>query len=266
MSKNNESIGKTIGVVLAISLVCSVVVSGAAVALKPTQEQNKRLDNQRHILDAAGLLKPGMSAKEVRAAYAAHIEPRIVELKTGKFVKEVDGQDAAHFDQRKASKDPKLNTEVPADEDVASIKRRSNYASVYLAKDDAGQVTSVVVPVHGNGLWSMMYAYVAVKTDGDTISGLTYYEQGETPGLGGEVENPVWRAKWVGKEIYGKDGKPAIKVVKGGAATGDKHGIDALSGATLTSNGVQHTFTYWMGDNGFGPFLTNVRNGELNNG
>lgn len=261
---SNESIGKTIGVVLAISLVCSVVVSGAAVALKPTQQQNKQLDKQRNILDAAGLYKVGMSAKDIREAYAQHIEPRIVELATGNYVEEVDGKKADTFDQRKASKDPKFNTEIPAGEDVASIKRRSNFASVYLAKDDSGTVTSVVLPVHGYGLWSMMYAFVAVQPDGNTVSGLTYYEQGETPGLGGEVENATWRGKWKGKELFAADGKPAIQVVKGGAS-GD-HQIDALSGATLTSNGVQHTFTYWMGENGFGPYLTKVRNGEANNG
>ncbi|WKE64891.1 Na(+)-translocating NADH-quinone reductase subunit C [Gallaecimonas kandeliae] len=263
---SNESIGKTIGVVLAISLVCSVVVSGAAVALKPAQQQNKLLDKQQNILSAAGLLKPGMSAKEVLAVYKQHIEPRIVELKTGNYVKEVDGKDAASFDQRKAAKDPKFNTELDPAIDVASLKRRSNYASVYLAKDDAGQVTSVVLPIHGNGLWSMMYAFVAVKTDGDTVSGLTYYEQGETPGLGGEVQNPIWLAKWVGKKLYDDNGKPAIQVVKGGAPKGDLHKVDALSGATLTSNGVQHTFQFWMSDNGYGPYLAKVRNGEVNNG
>ncbi|WP_406664247.1 Na(+)-translocating NADH-quinone reductase subunit C [Gallaecimonas sp. GXIMD1310] len=266
MSKSNDSIAKTIGVVLAISLVCSVVVSAAAVALKPAQQRNKLLDKQRNILDAAGLLKPGMNAKAVLSVYNSHIVPKIVDLSTGDYVKEVAGEDPAHYNQRKASKDPKLNKELSPKVDVAKLKRRAQYASVYLAKNDAGQVTSVVLPVRGYGLWSMMYAFVAVKPDGNTISGLTYYEQGETPGLGGEVENPNWRAKWVGKKIYNAQGQPAIKVVKGGAPAGSKHDVDALSGATLTSNGVQHTFTFWMGQEGFGPYLDKVRKGELSNG
>ncbi|WP_115717490.1 Na(+)-translocating NADH-quinone reductase subunit C [Gallaecimonas mangrovi] len=268
MSKSNESTGKTIGVVLAVSLVCSVVVSGAAVALKPVQEQNKLLDKQSNILVAAGLYKPGMSGKEVRQVYAQHIETKLVDLDTGDYVAPAKlGLDKAEdFNQRKAASDSKLNSPVPAAIDVAQLKRRSNYAPVYLAKGDDGKVNNIVLPVRGNGLWSMMYAYVAIKPDGDTISGLTYYEQGETPGLGGEVENPVWRAKWVGKKIYDDNGKPAIRVVKGGAAPGDVHGVDALSGATLTSNGVQHTFTFWMGKDGFGPYLAKVRKGELTNG
>lgn len=110
----------------------------------------------------------------------------------------------------------------------------------------------------------MMYAFVAVKTDGNTVTGLTYYQQGETPGLGGEVENPTWRAQWVGKKLYDSHFKPAIKVVKGGAPAGSSHDVDALSGATLTSNGVQHTFDFWLGKLGYAPFLAKVRNGGLN--
>jgi Na+-transporting NADH:ubiquinone oxidoreductase subunit C len=129
---------------------------------------------------------------------------------------------------------------------------------------DGAETTKVIIPVHGNGLWSMMYAFVAVETDGNTVSGITYYEQGETPGLGGEVENPTWRAQFVGKKLFDENHKPAIKVVKGGAPQGSEHGVDGLSGATLTSVGVQHTFDFWLGDMGFGPFLAKVRDGGLN--
>ncbi|MCV5901050.1 FMN-binding protein, partial [Escherichia coli] len=83
----------------------------------------------------------------------------------------------------------------------AKIIRRANTGIVYLVKN-GDDVSKVIIPVHGNGLWSMMYAFVAVETDGNTVSGITYYEQGETPGLGGEVENPSWRAQWVGKKLF----------------------------------------------------------------
>lgn len=149
------------------------------------------------------------------------------------------------------------------EEDVADIRRRANTAVVYLVKDQ-DEVQKVILPMHGKGLWSMMYAFVAVETDGNTVSAITYYEQGETPGLGGEVENPSWRDQFIGKKLYNEDHQPAIKVVKGGAPQGSEHGVDGLSGATLTSNGVQHTFDFWLGDMGFGPFLAKVRDGELN--
>lgn len=255
MASNNDSIKKTLFVVIALSLVCSIIVSTAAVVLKPKQQANAVLDQQTKILEVAGIELAG----NIPALYAENIEPRLVDFATGDFV---DG-DAAAYDQRKAAKDPAQSIKLSAEDDIAKIIRRANTGTVYLVKDGA-ETSKVIIPVHGNGLWSMMYAFVAVETDGNTVSGITYYEQGETPGLGGEVENPTWRAQFVGKKLFDDNHKPAIKVVKGGAPQGSEHGVDGLSGATLTSVGVQHTFDFWLGEMGFGPFLAKVRDGGLN--
>ncbi|CAK2826315.1 Na(+)-translocating NADH-quinone reductase subunit C [Vibrio crassostreae] len=255
MASNNDSIKKTLFVVIALSLVCSIIVSTAAVVLKPKQQANAVLDQQTKILEVAGIDLAG----DIPALYAENIEPRLVDFATGDFV---DG-DAAAYDQRKAAKDPAQSIKLSAEDDIAKIIRRANTGTVYLVKDGA-ETSKVIIPVHGNGLWSMMYAFVAVETDGNTVSGITYYEQGETPGLGGEVENPTWRAQFVGKKLFDENHKPAIQVVKGGAPQGSEHGVDGLSGATLTSVGVQHTFDFWLGDMGFGPFLAKVRDGGLN--
>ena len=255
MASNNDSIKKTLFVVIALSLVCSIIVSTAAVVLKPKQQANAVLDQQTKILEVAGVDLEG----DIPALYAENIEPRLVDFATGDFV---DG-DAAAYDQRKAAKDPAQSIKLSAEDDIAKIIRRANTGTVYLVKDGA-ETSKVIIPVHGNGLWSMMYAFVAVETDGNTVSGITYYEQGETPGLGGEVENPTWRAQFVGKKLFDENHKPAIQVVKGGAPQGSEHGVDGLSGATLTSVGVQHTFDFWLGDMGFGPFLAKVRDGGLN--
>ncbi|MGL4860029.1 MAG: NADH:ubiquinone reductase (Na(+)-transporting) subunit C, partial [Enterobacteriaceae bacterium] len=123
----------------------------------------------------------------------------------------------------------------------------------------------LVLPVYGNGLWSVMYAFLAVDIDGQTVKGITFYEHGETPGLGGEIENPNWQKGWIGKKLFDPQGDIAIHIVKGGARPDDINGIDGLSGATLTTNGVQHTMQFWLGENGYGPFLKKVRAGELNN-
>ncbi|MDD9157084.1 Na(+)-translocating NADH-quinone reductase subunit C [Aliivibrio sp. S4TY2] len=255
MASNNDSIKKTLGVVIGLSLVCSIIVSTAAVVLKPKQQANAVLDKQSKIIQVAGVTGEG----SVPELFAANIEPRLVDFKTGDFV---DG-DAATYDQRKAAKDPKQSIKLTAEQDKANIIRRANVGVVYLVKD-GDNVSKVIIPVHGTGLWSMMYAFVAVETDGNTVAGITYYDQAETPGLGGEVENPTWRAQFVGKKLYDANHNPAIKIVKGGAPAGSEHGVDGLSGATLTANGVQHTFDFWLGNDGFGPFLTKVRNGELN--
>jgi len=255
MASNNDSIKKTLFVVIALSLVCSIIVSTAAVGLRDKQKANAMLDKQSKIVEVAGITEEG----KVPELYAKYIEPRLVDLNTGDFVE----GDAATFDQRQAAKDPAESIKLTADQDFAKIIRRSNIGIVYLVKD-GDKVSRVIIPIHGNGLWSMMYAFVAVETDGNTVENIIYYEQGETPGLGGEVENPNWRAQFAGKKLYDENHKPAIKIVKGGAPAGSEHGVDALSGATLTSNGVQHQFDFWLGDMGFGPFLAKVRDGGLN--
>ncbi|MDA9556944.1 Na(+)-translocating NADH-quinone reductase subunit C [Vibrio sp.] len=255
MASNNDSIGKTLFVVIALSLVCSIIVSAAAVGLRDKQQSNAALDKQTKILQVAGIEAVG----DIPALYGESIEPRLVDFSTGEFVE----GDATTFDQRKAAKDPSQSTRLVADQDFAKIITRSNTGIVYLVKNGE-DLSKVIIPVHGNGLWSMMYAFVAVETDGNTVSDIIYYEQGETPGLGGEVENPNWRAQFEGKKLYDANGKPAISVVKGGAPEGSEHGVDGLSGATLTSQGVENTFNFWLGEQGFGPFLAKVQNGDLN--
>ena len=249
--KSNDSIGKTLLVVLVLCLVCSIVVAGSAVGLKSRQQAQRALDKQRNILAVSGLMHPGMDADAVADTFAARITPRLVNLATGELLE----KDPGKFNQAQALKDPQQSMALDASQDPAGIKRRSNLAEIYLVRDAQQKIEQVVLPIYGNGLWSMMYAFVALDDD-----------QGETPGLGGEVENPNWRQQFVGKQVLDDNGMPALKVVKGGARAGDLHAVDGLSGATLTSNGVQHSFDFWMGELGFGPFLKKVREGELNNG
>ncbi|MBA5763319.1 Na(+)-translocating NADH-quinone reductase subunit C [Vibrio sp. 404] len=260
MASNNDSIKKTLFVVIALSLVCSIIVSTAAVGLRDKQIANAALDKQTKILEVAGI----ELSSDIPAQFKESIEPRLVDFTTGDFIEKTEnGLTAADYDQRKASKDPAHSIKLTADQDKAKIIRRADVGIVYLVKQ-GNEVSKVIIPVHGTGLWSMMYAFVAVETDGDTVAGITYYEQGETPGLGGEIENPTWRAQFVGKKLFDENHKPAIKIVKGGAPAGSEHGVDGLSGATLTGNGVQGTFDFWLGDMGFGPFLAKVRDGGLN--
>jgi len=259
MSNKQETFSNTMLVVLAVCLVCSIIVAGSAVGLRSTQQANKEKDKQSNILAVAGL----QSDKSISEIFKTNIQTKVVDLATGLFVKDVDAQ---AYDQRKAAKDPAQSVKLTESQNVAKIGRRAKLATVYLVSDDSGKLQRIILPVHGAGLWSTMYAFLAVQADANTVAAITYYDQGETPGLGGEVENPRWRALWKGKKLFNADGKPAIKIIKGQAATGSASDIDGLSGATLTSKGVQNTFTFWLGEQGFGPFLRNVRQGALNNG
>ncbi|MGR6980697.1 Na(+)-translocating NADH-quinone reductase subunit C [Testudinibacter sp. P27/CKL/0425] len=254
---NKDSFAGTILVIFLVSLVCSIIVAGSAVSLKPTQEQQKLLDKQKNILSVAGLLQPNINISEV---YAQSIEPRLVDLNSGEYVATKPG-----FDATAAAKDPQTSVALSSEEDLAKIRRRANFAEIYLVKNAQGQVDKIVLPVYGSGLWSVMYGFMAIQPDGNTIDGITYYQHAETPGLGGEIDNPNWQAQFAGKKIYDEQGNEALTVRKGGSA--DKaHGVDALSGATLTSDGVNASFKFWFGKNGFAPFLEKLRTGELNNG
>lgn len=260
--KRNDSVSKTLLVVLVLCLVCAVVVSGAAVGLKTHQQEQRLLDKQRNILGVAGLITPGMSNHDVLSTFHTRITPRLVDLNSGALLEQAPAQ----FDAIAALKDPAQRRLLDAEHDPAGIKWRSNIVEIYLVRDADRTPRQLILPIYGNGLWSMMHAFVALEPDGRTVRGIAYYEHGETPGLGGEVENPRWRQQWVGKKLLDDQGNPAIRVMKGSAPPDDPVAVDGLSGATLTARGVQHSFDFWLGDLGFGPFLKRVREGELNNG
>ena len=253
----NDSTTKTIIVALLLCLVCSVIVSTAAVVLKPIQIKNKTADIKRNILEVAGLMNAGV---DINTAFN-NIEARIVDIKTGDYVSEID---AERYDQRKAAKDTNTNIELSAEQDIAKIKRQAQYAKIYHVKEN-GQVKLIILPVHGYGLWSTMYGFIALEQDANTIYGLKFYEHAETPGLGGEIDNPKWRELWEGKLAFDDNEKPVITVVRGSSNPDSKtyqHEIDGLAGATLTSQGVDKLMKFWLGDNGFGPYLEKFRSGK----
>ncbi|HBO38927.1 MAG TPA: Na(+)-translocating NADH-quinone reductase subunit C [Pasteurellaceae bacterium] len=250
---NKDSISGTISVVVLVSLACSIIVAGSAVLLKPTQEEQKQLDKQKNILSVAGLLQADTKNSQIKDLYAKNIEPRCVDLTSGDYV-----NCPANFDSKMAIKDPAQSQRLPTEDDQAGIRIRANLAEVYLVKNTDGQVSQIVLPVYGRGLWSTMYGFLSVQPDGNTVNGITYYEHGETPGLGGEIENPRWQAQFAGKKLYTEQNQPALHVGK--AASNDKeHGIDAISGSTLTSNGVNNSFKFWLGQKGFGPYLAKLK-------
>jgi Na+-transporting NADH:ubiquinone oxidoreductase subunit C len=252
----NDSKTKTVIVALALCLVCSIAVSYAAVALKPVQDVNKLLDKKRNILQIGGLMQPGKSVEEL----FQQVEAKVVDLQTGAYV---DGIDPNTFDARSAAVDPKQNLVLTKAQDIASIKRRAKYATVYLVKDPQGQLQKIILPVSGYGLWSTMHGFLALQADANTVLGLGFYEHAETPGLGGEIDNPDWKAEWQGKQLFDASGDVALSVVKGAATEGDKaaYQVDAISGATLTSNGVNNLVKFWMGADGFGAYLQKIRDG-----
>lgn len=127
-------------------------------------------------------------------------------------------------------------------------------ATLYAVLDN-GALEQVILPIEGPGLWATMYGFLAVERDGNTVRGLQFYQHGETPGLGDGVDKPAWRSQWVGKQLFDASGNPQIEVVKGPAPDGSDYQIDGLAGATLTGRGVSNFVRYWIGEEGYGPYL-----------
>lgn len=251
-----ESLARPFYTVLVLALVCSALVAGATVGLRPLQEVNRQLDRKRNILRAAGLYTRDASVHEQFRA----IRPRIVDLASGDFVPE-ERINPAGFDPKQAAFDEILGRELAAQEDLAGLARVERYGLVYLVDKD-GRLDQIILPIRGKGVWSTMYAYVALDADLNTIRGISFYEHGETPGLGGEIENRRWQAGWQGKEVYGPKGTVALKVAKGRASDNEReavHQIDGLSGATLTGKGVSNLLRFWFGEHGYQPFLDKMR-------
>lgn len=249
---------KTLTVAAVLCGVCSILVAGAVVILKPKQQYNADIDFKKNVLMSAGLLGAGTNVNEA----FKQVEPIVVDLETGNVVKNINPNT---FDQSKADKDPQYVEDLTKSQDIAGIRRRSRLQKIYLVKKN-GALDQIVLHVYGKGLWSTMKGFLALDKDTVTVRGFNYYSHAETPGLGGEVDNPKWIAQWKGKKVYSDDYKPAIDVIKGLVNPRDpkaKYKIDGLSGATLTSIGVENTFRFWMSDEGYAKFLANVRSGVI---
>lgn len=268
--EKRDGLFNTFFVATVLCLICSALVSIAAVGLKSIQDRNVVLDRKSNLLQVVGFKSDEIAEKGgIEELFNNRFEMKIIDLSTGadaieeaKTALESAGKKLgdspeeilSKYDQVWASKSKKESVSDQIEEgDITGIKYREKFSHVYVMKDEDGaKVAKYVFPVRGKGLWSMMKGYLAVEPDFQTIAGLTFYEQGETPGLGGEVMNPGWKAKWPGKKIY-SDAAVKIKVVKG-AGSGE-YEVDGLSGATITSNGVSSMLEYWLGDEGFGPYI-----------
>ncbi|MFA5630780.1 MAG: Na(+)-translocating NADH-quinone reductase subunit C [Porticoccaceae bacterium] len=255
--ERKETVGRTLLVMFILCVVCSAVVATTAVLLKPAQRQAMENDRNIYILRIGGLYEPGIPL----ADQFEQVTPKVVDLETGKFSDEMKPEQAV--DARKVSRDPATSIKLDTAEDQAKLIRRENYGLVYLVEKE-GELDRLILPIRGYGLWSTLWGFIALEADLNTIVGLGFYQHAETPGLGGEVDNPRWQAQWVGKELF-DDGTLAIKVLKGTVdpdSPNAVHQVDGLAGATITSRGVDHMLHYWFSEQGYGKFLENLKSGE----
>ncbi len=260
MSANNDTISKTLMVSVTLCVVCAVFVSAAAVALKPQQLANKALDRKTNILAAANIVDANKSVDEL---YDANVVAKVLDMSTGVWA---EGIDPLTYDEAKAAKDPAQAVAISGNKDIAGIRKHARYKVIYMVKD-GDNIETLILPVHGKGLWSTLYGFMALEGDFNTVVGLGFYSHAETPGLGGEVDNPNWKAQWKGKQVYSDSfDNAAIGLIKGKVNPEGKaaaHQVDGLAGATLTSNGVTNLVKFWLSENGYAPFLAKLRAGEV---
>ena len=280
-----ESTRHTFLVSLVLCLVCSLLVSGAAVSLRDLQEENKTESQRRNILMAAfprelpdedsfAEFYSRRNVAGITEYFPAHVESFRVDLHDGTVVETTDVD--RDYDQVKAARDPgrkpTLDLRRNPKRDLAGIKDRENVGWVYVVRDDCEGVAveTIVLPIRGYGLWSTLKGFVAIdakalaRGPGEAIvRGLTYYEHGETPGLGGEVDNPSWKAKWPGRHVFDADWNVKLQVTRKPVSDFD---VDALTGATITSTGVSRMLKFWLGDDGYGKYLKKRVSGVLSGG
>lgn len=256
MSQSAESTSRTLLIAFILCIVCSLIVATTAVLLKPRQVAAKENDRNMNILQIGGLYDASKPVPEQMQQVTA----RVIDFTTGKFT---DAMTVAQvIDPKKLARDASKVTRL-GDDDIAKIIRRENYGVVYVVEKD-GQLDRIILPIRGYGLWSTLWGFVSLEPDLNTVIGLGYYQHAETPGLGGEVDNPKWKALWPGKQLFAND-QVSIKIIKGEVSPEDPeaaHKVDGLSGATLTSRGVHNMLQFWLSDMGYGKFLKNLKAGE----
>ena len=253
----NESVFKTIGVAFGVCLICSLIVSTSAVGLRDQQKENKLNDRRVKILEVADIK---VERDQTIAEAFKKLEQKFIDFDTGILMDEYKNFNIDEYDQLMSLKDSTLSKPIPSSEDIAIIKNRENVGKIFILRNDVGNIDKLILPIRGYGLWGTLFGYIAIDGDFNTVSGITYYEHKETPGLGAEVDNIDWRKSWIGKKIY-QDNQVALTVIKGKVSNDDPsktYKVDGLSGATITGRGVSNMITYWFGNSGYAKLFAEL--------
>lgn len=262
--QQRDSLGFTLVVAVVLCVVCSLAVSTAAVVLGPLQEANMQLDQQKNILDASGLamgeygkVAADLDTEQIKELYG-WVSEKLVDLETGDYTESIP-LDQYNMVELASNPDTSVKIDVPSDINPGEPSRPKVMKVYFITRPGSDDPQTVVLPIYGKGLWGTLYGYLAVKRDLQTVQGITFYKHKETPGLGGEVDNPSWKAQWVGRKLFDPEGNPASLVYKGPAPPSNPYAVDGLSGATITCRGVTKLVRYWVSENAYGPFFDKLK-------
>jgi Na+-transporting NADH:ubiquinone oxidoreductase subunit C len=226
---NKDSSGFTFGFATVTVIIVAVLLSLAAIGLGPSQEKNVRTEKMQNILASIGI---NSTPKEAEKLFNQYIKEQLVLDSKGK---PVTGNISA------------FNIDLKKELDKARTGKADEQLFPFFVFNKEGK-TLYVIPVRGKGLWGPIWGYIAMEGDMSTIHGASFGHKGETPGLGAEIETNEFQQQFVGKKILDENGNfVSVKVKKGGAAPDDLHGVDAISGGTITSNGVEEMLQRTLG-------------------
>jgi Na+-transporting NADH:ubiquinone oxidoreductase subunit C len=254
---SKDSTLRALGVALAVAFVCALLVSVVAVGLRPIHKANIEAERIAQLeLVLAALSDIG------RAQTIESLEARLVNLETGAFD---ESTDPATFDADRAASKPTTSVAIPAELDLAGLKRRALLAQVYLVRGGGNAIELIILPVSGRGYQSTLRAWLVLDGDARTVRALKFYQHGETPGVGARIEEPAWEAQWRDLPAYDDDGVLRIGVRSHGGGYSDdaQYQVDGISGATRTAQGVDGMLRFWLGDFGFASFLQRLREERL---
>lgn len=213
-------------------VIVAVLLSTASIGLGPLQAKNIRIEKMQNILGSVGIKASVIDAEEL---FSQFIKEQVVLDKKGETVK--NELIAFDIDLKKELDKAKTGN---ADKQLFPLFVCSKESKLYY-----------IIPVRGKGLWGPIWGFIALEEDMNTIHGVSFGHKTETPGLGAEIETEVFKNEFIGKKIFDENGKfVSVKVLKGNSASENPHGVDAISGATVTSSGVsemiQRTLEYYL--------------------
>lgn len=239
----------------AVSIIasCSLLVSLVITVLRPIQAANNAPAQSQHLLITTGLLKKNQSMAE-NTNLLQHIENKWLDLDKAELSAPVNNR----ADYRSIIEDATLIQRIEKPLDIAQLGTRPKVMPIHFIHSNASKAR-VVLPVYGKGMWSMIHGYVALADDFNTIVGVNFYQQQDTPGIGDKIQAEDWAANWQGKKLYDEQGQLKLNIGSDGGAIAPVHQIDAIAGATITVNGVENLVHYWMGEDGYGRYLRKLR-------
>lgn len=218
MDRNSNLYTFIFAVVLVVGVAAALAFT--ATTLKPLQAENVRKEKMQNILSTIGV---NVSRDEAGVQFMDFVKEELALNADGSVNENVD---AFKIELMKETKRPREEQVFP----------------LYIAEKDGKKF--YVIPLFGAGLWKEIWGYIALDNDKNTIVGASFDHAGETAGLGAEINQSWYEDQYIGKTIFDENNNfVSVKAVKGGAKSGDMHGVDAISGGTITSDGVTNMVT-----------------------